>query len=262
MPSTPRTARERARAAVMADLLVAARARLAADGPAGLSLRAIARDLGMVSSAVYRYVPSRDALLTLLVIDAYDAVGEAVEHAHATSRAAGHTPARTWLEVARAFRVWARGDRSAFELVYGTPVRAYEAPQDTVRAAIRLWLVLAAVLDAGLADGTLDPAGPELTPDAVARTVTPMTFAQAGLGPDAPHEQPEAAAAVARSLTLFAGLVGAVSAELFAHTRGVAADDGHAYDVTVATLAAGVGLRVDPADLDAADADPGNAPQA
>ena len=78
----PRTARERARAEVMSELLAAARARLVTDGSRPTCrLRAVARDLGMASSAVYRYVDSRDALLTLLIIEAYDAVGEVAEEA-------------------------------------------------------------------------------------------------------------------------------------------------------------------------------------
>ena len=54
---------------------------LATDGAAALSLRAVARDLGVVSSAVYRYVGSRDELLTLLVVDGYDELGDAVDAA-------------------------------------------------------------------------------------------------------------------------------------------------------------------------------------
>ena len=77
MPTTtaPRTARERARAEITAEILDTAREHLGRDGAAALSLRAVARDLGMVSSAVYRYVPNRDALLTMLIIDAYDGLG-------------------------------------------------------------------------------------------------------------------------------------------------------------------------------------------
>src|SRR5690606_10050030 len=80
------TARERARAQFTEDLLAAARVRLATDGAAGLSLRAVARDLGVASSAVYRYVPSRDALLTLLILEAYDAVGAGSERAGSHTR--------------------------------------------------------------------------------------------------------------------------------------------------------------------------------
>ena len=71
--SAPRTARERARAELTAEIVESARQHLAVEGAAGLSLRAVARDLGMVSSAIYRYFPSRDDLLTRLIIDAYNA---------------------------------------------------------------------------------------------------------------------------------------------------------------------------------------------
>src|SRR6478736_2124725 len=128
--SVPVTARERARAQVMTELLGAARARLEADGAAELSLRAVARDLGVASSAVYRYVDSRDALLTLLIIEAFDAAGVACEEAADRARRDGADPAQTWLGVARAFRAWALADRHAFELIYGTPVPGYLAPQD------------------------------------------------------------------------------------------------------------------------------------
>ena len=71
------TARQRARAELTREIKEAARRQLAAVGAQQLSLRAVARELGMVSSAVYRYFPSRDDLLTALIIDAYDSIGEA-----------------------------------------------------------------------------------------------------------------------------------------------------------------------------------------
>src|SRR5271169_5158994 len=79
--SAGRAARERARAELTREVKQEARRQLAAHGAQGLSLRAVARELGMVSSALYRYFPSRDALLTALIIDAYDALGAAVESA-------------------------------------------------------------------------------------------------------------------------------------------------------------------------------------
>jgi AcrR family transcriptional regulator len=81
--STARGARARAREEVTAAIKDEARRQLAAEGAAKLSLRAVARELGMVSSALYRYFPSRDDLLTALIIDAYDSVGEAAEQADA-----------------------------------------------------------------------------------------------------------------------------------------------------------------------------------
>src|ERR1700727_2944960 len=78
-----RTALGRVRAEVTREITDVARAQLAGDGAAGLSFRAVARELGMVSSAVYRYFASRDELLTALIIEGYDALGAAVEQADA-----------------------------------------------------------------------------------------------------------------------------------------------------------------------------------
>ncbi|WP_136519253.1 TetR/AcrR family transcriptional regulator [Cellulomonas telluris] len=243
-PPVPRTTpRERARAELMRDLLASARARLVEEGAAGLSLRAVARDLGLASSAVYRYVPSRDALLTLLVAESYDAVGQVCEDAAAASRAAGRTPARRWLDVARAVRAWALADRHAYELIYGTPVRGYAAPQDTVAPALRVWgVVVDCLVDAG-ADGSLQPVGPEFDPEGV---VTPGVHAfGAERGAWGTLDEVGRRRAAVRSLTLFSSLLGAVSAELFGHLRGVHEDARRTFDVTIATAAAGVGLHVD-----------------
>ncbi|MGA5410679.1 TetR/AcrR family transcriptional regulator [Streptomyces lavendulocolor] len=79
--TTVRGARARARDEVTAAIMDEARRQLAAEGAAKLSLRAVARELGMVSSALYRYFPSRDDLLTALIVDAYDALGAAAEAA-------------------------------------------------------------------------------------------------------------------------------------------------------------------------------------
>lgn len=238
------TARERARAEFTADLLAAARDRLAAEGWAGLSLRAVARDLGVASSAVYRYVDSRDALLTLLVVEAYDAVGAACEAAEAQARAAGATPAATYLAVARAFRAWAVANRSAFELVYGTPVPGYAAPQDTVPHAVRIWVVLIRIVVAAHADGSWRPTGPQAPGhglvDPGALELAAAAVAEAGLADDSVGE-----AAATRTLVLFTALLGAVSAELFGHLHRVAADYPRVFDVLVATAAAGAGLHVD-----------------
>ncbi len=87
--SVPRTARERARAEITSEILEAGRRHLATDGAAALSLRAIARELGMASSAVYRYVASRDDLLTRLIIDAYNSLGAAAEAADCGRRPCG-----------------------------------------------------------------------------------------------------------------------------------------------------------------------------
>ncbi len=89
------TARERVRAELIREITEIARRQLATEGAAGLSLRAVAREMGMVSSAIYRYFPSRDDLLTTLIIDGYNAIGAAVEQAEAACPRDDH-PGR-WL---------------------------------------------------------------------------------------------------------------------------------------------------------------------
>ena len=107
-----------------------ARRQLAAGGAQQLSLRAVARELGMVSSAVYRYFPSRDDLLTALIIDAYDALGEAAEAAAGRLR---QTAVRArWTAACHAVRDWAKAHPHEYALIYGSPVPGYQAPQETI----------------------------------------------------------------------------------------------------------------------------------
>src|SRR6266704_1971547 len=101
----PRTARERARAEITREILDAGRRHLATEGAAAMSLRAVPRDLGMAASAVYRYVASRDDLLTRLIIDAYNSLGAAAEAAEAAVERADL--AGRWSVICQAVRGWA-----------------------------------------------------------------------------------------------------------------------------------------------------------
>src|SRR6185312_17499730 len=118
--------RARVRAEMIGEIKRVALEHLARDGSA-LSLRAVARDMGMVSSAVYRYFPSRDELLTALIIDAYDSVGAAAELDEADARRTDY--AARWMATARAVREWAVTHPQEFALIYGSPVPGYQAPQ-------------------------------------------------------------------------------------------------------------------------------------
>ena len=153
------TARARARAELTAAIKETARRHLAEHGSAGLSLRAVARELGMASSAIYRYFPSRDELLTALIVDAYDGLGEAVERADAAHRPADDLAGR-WLADCRAVRAWALAHPHEYALIYGSPVPGYRAPQDTVGPATRVPQVLARGMHEAATRGLLPPAAP------------------------------------------------------------------------------------------------------
>ncbi len=161
-PTRAATARERARAELTREIIEEARRQLAAAGADGLSLRAVARQLGMVSSALYRYFPSRDDLLTALIIDAYDAIGDVTESAIAAVPAA--RPRERWAAACHAIRDWARARPHEYALIYGSPVPGYRAPQSTVAPAARVPVALVGVLAAAAASGALTPASPPARP--------------------------------------------------------------------------------------------------
>jgi AcrR family transcriptional regulator len=144
MGDMSRGTRQESRERIEAAILDAARAQLAEVGAAGLSLRLIAREVGMVSSAIYRYVASRDDLLTRLIVDAYNALGDAVESAVRAS--AGSSDADRWLTGARAIRRWSLANTHEYLLLYGTPVPGYAAPTDTIDPGTRVLFALASIV--------------------------------------------------------------------------------------------------------------------
>ena len=152
--------RARVRAELVEEIKGAARRRLATDGPA-LTLRAVARDLEMVPSALYRYFDGRDALLTALITDAYDELGAAAEAAEA---AVDPSDLRgRWMALCRAVRRWALEHPAEYALLYGTPVPGYTAPPDTTPPASRV--VVALVRVAAEAETPDVPVAPALHAD-------------------------------------------------------------------------------------------------
>jgi AcrR family transcriptional regulator len=207
------TARERARAELTAEIKEVARRHLADQGAAALSLRAVARELGMVSSAVYRYFPSRDDLLTALLVDAYDAVADAAEEAERRTARAG-VVAR-WLALAHAVRDWARANRADFDLVYGSPVPGYEAPQDTIAPAERLSAAFIRIVADGVASGDVEADGATSIPRAAH---TDFGNLRAFAGVDIPDT------VLSRSLLVWTNLFGTLSFELHGHLHNVITD--------------------------------------
>ena len=212
MPDAPTTARARARVLLTEEIKAEARRQLAEVGAPALSLRAVARELGMVSSAVYRYFDSRDTLLTALIVDAFDAVGEAAE------QAVGEVPndvQRRWRAVAGAIRTWALANRHDYALVYGSPVPGYAAPPDTITPAARVSLVMLGILTDGVTAGQIATVSTTPVPRVVHTDLARLRDLAA---PGVPDE------VLARGLLVWTGLFGAISYELFGHLHGVVAD--------------------------------------
>lgn len=203
--------RARVRAETVAQIQSIAKRHLAAEG-ANLSLRAVARDAGLVPSALYRYFPSRDALLTALITDAYTALAA---DAKAAEAAVPRTdlPGRL-LALACGVRTWALAHPAEYALIYGSPVPGYAAPQETIGPASEVVVTLVGILIDGAVQG-LRPALPlRPLPEATAAELRALIDQVPGPVPKmAADLPPEALIAVA--FTLWTQLFGLVTFEAF-----------------------------------------------
>lgn len=236
MPPAARTPGPRAlaRERTMKRIVELGNAQLVAHGVAGLSVREIARGLGMVSSAIYRYVSSRDDLLTLLIVDAFVDLADTVDAAIAeVEGAAGADPRARLLALGDAMCGWALAHPERWTLLYGTPVRDYAAPAETTNAdgtrVMRAVLRIAA--DAEQQDrlaGTAARDSAGLAPEVVAL----LEHHLEEFGIDA------APATTFAALTAWSSLVGAISAHVFGQLGPDAAAIGERIlDAQVRTLA-------------------------
>jgi AcrR family transcriptional regulator len=180
--------RERLRAETTAEIKEVALELMASGGPDAITLRAIAREMGMTANAIYGYFATRDDLVTTLINDVCTALADAVDAAwEATSTKDPATRIRAWAD---AFRNWSLANPQGFRLIFGDPVPGYHAPEggaapDAIRRICTGLAALAAAawphakhlyedsefewsdFDAGLVD-EVRLAFPELPPAAVA----------------------------------------------------------------------------------------------
>lgn len=195
--------RQQARDRIEAQIIEVGRRHLVTDGAAGLSLRAIARDMGLVSSAIYRYVASRDDLLTLLLIDAYTELADTVDAA--VDGIAGGWSARL-VAMAHAARGWALRQPARWALLYGSPVPGYRAPADlTVGPGTRVVGSLFGIVADGIRAGAI-PDPKDVAPQQIAGDMDRLRaeFDFAGGDP-----------VLLRCFLVWAALVGAISLEVF-----------------------------------------------
>jgi AcrR family transcriptional regulator len=139
--------RERLRAETTTEIKQVALKLMASGGPDAITLRAIAREMGMTANAIYGYFATRDDLVTTLINEVYTALADAVDAAWADVPAAG--PAHRIQAWAQAFRGWALANPEGFRLIYGDPVPGYQAPGGGAApdAAYRVCTGIAALAD-------------------------------------------------------------------------------------------------------------------
>jgi AcrR family transcriptional regulator len=204
--------RARVRAELTAEIKRIACRQMADDGPANINLRAIAREMGMASSALYRYFASRDDLLTALIIDAYNELGATAEVADAAEDPTD-VDAR-FLAVSRAAYRWARAEPSQYLLLFGSPVPGYAAPEDTIGPATRFTSTMLRILDEAARQG----ARPAVEVEVPAEVAADLGHIRSLTG------SPASDAMLVAGLQSWTGLFGAISFILNGQFRNVVTD--------------------------------------
>jgi AcrR family transcriptional regulator len=239
--SPPASRRDRNRQATVAEIKTLARQQLTEHGPGALSLRAIARQMGTASSALYRYFASHDGLVSALCVDAYTALADALSAARDAQPPDAH--ARRWWAVCCAFRRWARDNPADFALIFGTPQPGYQAPEPvTGPAAGSAAAIPLDVYAAAVTAGAADPDRTQVPPDLETTDFLSRLLANAAPG------YPPRLAGIA--LTAYASVLGYLVAEVFGSLGRLVADVDQLYQAHLRSVMLGIGF--DPALVEAA----------
>ena len=188
----------------------------------------------MAPSALYRYFSSRDALLSALILSAYESLADEAERASAAAFAAEESDAARWLAVPRTMRHWALAHRHEWSLIFGTPVPGYQAPEDTVVPYARVAAALVRpITDAEMAHSLKPGTPPVEVADGLRDAVAPVADALLGRMP---------IATVISALQAWTTLIGLISLELFGHWRNTILDPELYFEETIRSLSVSVGL--------------------
>lgn len=236
-PVLPVSRRERTRAATEAEIKDVALRHLVANGAAGLSLRAVARDLGLTAPALYRYFDDRDALITALIADGFASCADAVEAAVAAVAAAATAataavtpagtgdPARPLWAACLAYRTWGVTHPEQFGLVYGGPLPGFAGPAGPLAdgapgpTEVQAQRVALAFLGPFFDMASQHPDAPPFSRPVRGQLRDQLTAVGERLGVTATPEQ------LAVFFVGFGRLHGLVALEVFHHLRGMIGDE-------------------------------------
>lgn len=227
--------RQRRRAVATQEIVAAAESHLAEHGLHALSLRAVARGLGMTVQGLYHYFPNRDALVTVLVAKAYEDLADAVTAAVDTM--ADEPAALRFLAAAEGYRRWAVTHPERFQLLYGAPLRHYEAPAEgpTVQAMRRVGEVFQREMFGGFTTSQLAAAGTRVLSSALQADLEHLI-------PHGPDTLPPPAAALL--VSAWGHMHGMVVLEVFGHTAFVGEHQAEIFHMAMRDLFEDVHRRI------------------
>lgn len=237
--------RDRVRAATSQEIIQTARRLLISQGGAALSLRAIAREMGMTAPAIYRYFDSYEKLIHHVVADIFnelsDYVDAAVAAADAGQAGAGSNAESDAIAVAlftacHAFRRWSVAHPAEFSMIFGAPLPGVDLYLDEPlmecgmrfgQIFMRLFVMLWQVKPFDV------PADEDIPPKFRAQLARYRDV----LGNDLPL------GVLQTFLRCWVSLYGTVTLEVFGHMRFALDDPAQMFELMLADLAAMIGLR-------------------
>ncbi len=197
---------------------------IAETGAAALSLRSIARELGITAPAIYNYFADRDALVTALIVDAYTSLGESQIEAIAVLPEAD-SKAR-FKALGLAYREWAITYPQRYQLIFGTPIPNYVAPDDiTFPAAANAIVPLATTIQALYSSGQLHT-----------EQLAPMTPALKSMLEAWQETEPADLEVLHLTIVVWSRVHGLVMLEIGKHTPPVIADMGELFRREIETM--------------------------
>jgi AcrR family transcriptional regulator len=124
--------RDRLRQATAAEIRQTARRILVAEGPDAVSLRAIAREMGMTAPALYRYFTSREDLIRHVVADIFAELAADIRAAVSRASETDGSVTAKLIAACQEFRRWSLGHHEEFGLVFGSPLPGMHELDDEV----------------------------------------------------------------------------------------------------------------------------------
>ncbi|AGL15844.1 TetR/AcrR family transcriptional regulator [Actinoplanes sp. N902-109] len=212
----------------------AALRRIAGHGPAGLDLPAIAADAGVPAEDLHEHFGDRSGLLTAMILDAYNAMGQAAEESDRKACGQDAAPLQRWVAICRAARAWAQAHPEEYKLIWGPPLPEYSAPPETMIAGARTALTLIAVVRAADSLNQLQSDPGVQFSAGMQRNVQMLGSGMIAGVPDD---------VIARLLVVWTQLLGAISFAVYGHVNGFAADPAAFFDYAAENMGRYVGLR-------------------